>query len=401
MFLARSPGAPLTGRKTVIRSTIDALAAEGHEVDLIVLAKPDPAFRHPGRVLWLGTPAKSRLLLNLAALLVGAPHSLNEALFRSTSLLARTRALGGAYDLAIADTIRAAPYAAALGVPWHLDMDDLFSARYERFAAAGPLSAELVLGYYREAAPGLASRMPAHIVRRLLRVEARRIRRRELYWARRATTVSLVSPEEAERFARDAGRPVHSLPMSIDITRFHWAPRQAPAQPVFVGPLDYKPNLDALAYYQREIFPALKSAQAAPLLHHIGAAPERLRRLFNEQVVRFEGYVADLGARLVQAACFLAPIVTGTGIRTKVLEAMAAGLPVITTRDGVSGLQVEDRTHCLICERPADFAAAIRALAEPGIAACLSANARRYVQENFAPPVLRRRWGAVLAELSR
>jgi glycosyltransferase involved in cell wall biosynthesis len=397
MVLARSPGAPMTGRKAVIRTAMAALAAEGHEVDLIVLANRDPAFRHEGKVMWLGTPGKPRILVNAARAVLGGQSSLNEALFLSGRLVAALRPLRRAYDFAIADTIRVAPYASALGVPWHLDMDDLFSARYEKFAAAaGDVSADLVLGYYRESAPGLARAIPKGLMAHLLLGEAARIKRRELHWARQATTVSLVSPDEAQRFAREAGRPVLSLPMSVSMAPAQWAPRKAAAQPVFVGPLDYKPNLDALAYYQREVFPALQAAAAVPLLHHIGSAPERLRRLFSHQVVRFEGYVADLAARLCEAAFFVAPIVSGTGIKTKVLEAMAAGVPVVTTPQGVSGLEVEHRRHCFVCERPADFPTAIRALADPALCAELGANARRYVEENFSPEVLRRRWARVL-----
>ncbi|HUQ76738.1 MAG TPA: glycosyltransferase family 4 protein [Burkholderiales bacterium] len=402
MVLTRSPGPPMTGRKSVIRSAIAALLSEGHEVDLIIVARPDPAFRHPGRLMWLGTPGKASVLFNAARVMLGASSSLNEALFQSRTLLAALRPLHKAYDFAIADTIRVAPYAAALGVPWHLDMDDLFSERYERFAAAaGDVSADTVLGYYRDSAPGLARAIPRSLMRHVLHAEAARIRERELYWAGRANTVSLVSPHEAERFSRQLGRPVLSLPMSVGLATAQWTPRQAIAEPVFVGPLDYKPNLDALDYYQREVFPALQQASAPWVLHHVGNAPERLRRLFKDQVVRFEGYVADLAARLAAAACFVAPIVSGTGIKTKVLEAMAAGVPVITTAEGVSGLQVKHERECLVCERPSDFAAAMRALSDRALAAHLSQNARSYVQENFSPEVLRRRWAGVMRQLAR
>jgi polysaccharide biosynthesis protein PslH len=403
MVLARSPGAPMTGRKAVIRTAMAALSAQGHEVDLLVLAKPDATLRHEGRVEWLGTPGKPRILLNAAAALRPGGASLNEALFHSHGLLARVRALRGRYDCAIADTIRCAPYAAELGVPWHLDMDDLFSARYEKFASQpGPVSAALVLGYYRDNAPGVGSLVPPALIRGVLRMEAARIRRREIFWAQRATTVSLVSPDEARRFEQHAGRPVQSLPMSVSYSGVPWTPGdRASATPVFVGPLDYKPNLDALQYYQTQVFPALEAARAAPVLHHVGAAPEPLRRLFSEQVVRFEGYVADLGARLREAAYFLAPIVSGTGIKTKVLEAMAAGVPVLTTAEGIGGLQVEHGRHCLVCESPADFAAGVRALAQPALSAALSANARRYVEEHFSPAVIGQKWRAVMAQLVR
>jgi polysaccharide biosynthesis protein PslH len=353
-------------------------------------------------VLWLGSPAKTNVLYNAARTLLGRAGSLNEALFQSRALLSALRPLHKAYDFAIADTIRVAPYAAALGVPWHLDMDDLFSARYERFAAAaGDVSADAVLGYYRDSAPGFARAIPRGLMRHVLLTEAARIRRRELYWARQAKTVSLVSPEEAARFSRALGRPVLSLPMSIAPASACWTPANRTGEPVFVGPLDYKPNLDALEYYQREVFPALEEASAPSVLHHVGNAPERLRRLFREEIVRFEGYVADLASRLAAAACFVAPIVSGTGIKTKVLEAMGAGVPVLATAEAVSGLDVEHGRHCLICPRGADFPAAMRALADPALAAHLSENARRYVQENFSPEVLRRRWAGVVAELAR
>lgn len=401
LFLTRSPGAPLTGRKAVIRTAIAALLAEGHAVDLIVVAKPDPGYRHAGKVTWLGTPGKAGMLLSAARTLAGGTLSLNEALFQSRTLLAKVEPLRGAYDFAIADTIRMAPYAASLGVPWHLDMDDLFSARYEKFATVGSVSSQVVLGYYRDSAPGLARAIPGSLMRHVLLTEAARIKERELYWARQAKTVSLVSPDEAERFGRELGRPVFSLPMSVGAVDARWAPESAHGQPLFVGPLDYKPNLDALDYYQREIFPALQAAGAPSVLHHVGNAPERLRRLFKDQVVRFEGYVTDLAARLREAACFVAPIVSGTGIKTKVLEAMAAGVPVVTTPEGVAGLQVAHGRDCFVCRRPADFAQALRALADRGLATGLGENARRYVEDNFSLPVLRRRWATVLQELGR
>lgn len=401
MVLTRSPAPPMTGRKAVIRSTIAALAAEGHQVDLIIVAGPDPGLRHDGRVTWLGAPRKADVLLNAARAVFGG-SSLNEALFQSRSLIGALRPFYRAYDFAIADTIRVAPYAAALGVPWHLDMDDLFSARYERFAAAaGDVCADVVLGYYRDSAPGLARAIPAVLMRHVLLAEATRIRQRELYWARQANTVSLVSPDEAERFSRELGRPVLSLPMSVGAPAACWQPRPEAGVPVFVGPLDYKPNLDALEYYQHEVFPALQQAAAPSLLHHVGHAPERLRRLFDEQVVRFEGYVADLAERLARAACFVAPIVSGTGIKTKVLEAMATGVPVLATAEAVAGLQVKHGRECLVCERAGDFALAMRALADPGFAAQLGRHARRYVQDNFSLDVLRRRWSGVVAELAR
>lgn len=402
MFLARSPGPPLTGRKAVINTAIAALGQEEHDVDLFILANRC-AGEHRENAFWLGTVPGPRLLFNATVALLGGSCSLNEALFRSRRVLSFARRLRHAYDFAIADTIRAAPYAAELGVPWHLDLDDLFSTRYERYLERPEqLSVDLVLGYRRDSVPRAASALPAGILKRILKGEAARLRRRELYWAGRASTVSLVSPDEARAFARRASRHVHSLPMSVEVPARRWTPAQATgATPVFLGGLDYKPNLDALLYYQAEIFDRIspRSGKRATL-HHIGNSPAGLRAGFRPEAVRFEGYVADLTGRLAEAAFFVAPIVSGTGIKTKVLEAMAVGLPVLATRQALSGLKVEHRKHCFICERPADFAEGIQYVSDAHVAGTMGLEARKYVEANFSMEELRRRWREVIGRLA-
>lgn len=403
MFLARSPGPPMTGRKAVINTAIEALARDGHEVNLFIVAEPGSAPHWASAATWLGAVPKTRVLWNAVVAAVGGERSLNEALFYSPRLLRMARDLRGAYDFAFADTLRMAPYASALGVPWHLDLDDLFSRRYERFLSTpGELSASLVLGYARDSVPAPARALPPGVLRQVLARESARLARREVYWARRATTVSLVSPQEAEDFSRIAARPVLSLPMSVPIPASPWRPGgPQPAQPAFLGGLDYKPNFDALLYYQQSIFPLLKALPGAPLLSHIGNAPAELRRKFRPDAVRFEGYVADVASRLASAGSFLAPIVGGTGVKTKVLEAMALGLPVLATPQALTGLRVEHGEHCFICERPPAFTDGMRFVRDAGAAQRMGMRAREYVRRHFSLDVLRARWREVLAELAR
>jgi glycosyltransferase involved in cell wall biosynthesis len=251
--------------------------------------------------------------------------------------------------------------------------------------------------------PGVASAVPKALLRRLLRKEAARLRRREVYWARKATTVSLVSPEEAESFARTASRPVRSLPMSVHIPARRWTPgRAVGGRGVFLGGLDYKPNLDALLYYQHNIFPLLTAVSGVtPTLSHIGNSPADVRKKFLPEVVSFEGYVTDVFSRLSDAAFFVAPIVSGTGIKSKVLEAMATGLPMLATRHAVAGLKIEHKKHCFICGQPAEFADGIRYLSDPHLAEMMGLEARKYVQANFSSELLRLRWSGVIHDLER
>ena len=404
MFLARSPGAPMTGRKAVIHTAIAALASE-HELDLFILAKQEPQEVPRGvrRAVWLGALPKARALCNAALALLAGRRSLNEALFLSGERLRRVRALARGYDFAIADTVRAAPYAEALGVPWHLDLDDLFSTRYARYLRQprGELAAELILGYFRGSVPSAASAIPESALRALLASESARLRRREIYWARKATTVSLVSPDEADGFSRVVGRPVFSLPMAVRVPAQRWTAAAAQGAPaVFLGGLDYKPNLDALRFYQAHVYPKVRRRCGTPSLRHIGNAPASLRRGFAPEVVHFEGYVDDVASRLAKAPLFMAPIVSGSGIKTKVLEAMAVGLPVLATREAVSGLKVEHCRHCFVCERPEDFPAGMQFLSQPGAAEAVGQNARSYVERSFTLEVLGQRWRNVMEALA-
>jgi glycosyltransferase involved in cell wall biosynthesis len=110
--------------------------------------------------------------------------------------------------------------------------------------------------------------------------------------------------------------------------------------------------------------------------------------------------VADALRRLSDAAFFVAPIVSGTGIKTKVLEAMAIGLPVLATRHAVAGLKVEHKKHCFICEHPAEFSEGMQYLSNADAAERMGLAARDYVQAGFSIGVLRQRWSDVLHDLA-
>ena len=131
---------------------------------------------------------------------------------------------------------------------------------------------------------------------------------------------------------------------------------ERPISAVFTGGLTYQPNLDALRAYIEKVLPAFAQLRVEPpQLSVIGLCPEALKAGLAHPAIRFLGYVRDINEELSRHQVFLAPIVSGSGIKTKVLEAMACGLPVIALPDAVSGISAEHMRHCLIARGPEEF----------------------------------------------
>ena len=96
------------------------------------------------------------------------------------------------------------------------------------------------------------------------------------------------------------------------------------------------------------------------------------------------GYVPDLGRCLRQSAVLVVPLLSGSGMRVKILEAFARGIPVVSTTIGVEGIDAEPGEHLLVADRPEDFARAVRrVLDDPAEAARLAGAARRLIEERY------------------
>ena len=155
----------------------------------------------------------------------------------------------------------------------------------------------------------------------------------------------------------------------------------------------------ALRWYATEVVPHLQGAGLR--LDVIGACSDELRAELGSPEINFLGYVDDLFGTLRTGRAFLAPIVSGSGVKTKVLEGMAAGLPVVSTPQGVEGIPVQPPTDCFVAADGAEFAAAVRSVVDnPEVAAAVGAAGRELVRTRFSSAVLRDRWHDVLDDLT-
>lgn len=403
LLCTRDPGGRQAGRKAVLKTIIRSLRALGHHVDVAVVGREPTtplAGEFPGvESLFVPAPSLPRVVVNVLTQFSRGRLSLNECLFVSPRGRGRvdTIVADGGYDLVIVDMIRAVALASRLCVPVIVDLDDRLSRRYEEILRDGGDRGDL-LGYVEHRVPILLRRVASRVTSTLLRLEVRVLARREVEVARRASAVSLVSRFEAAQLARDAGIPVTALPMAVTIRD---RPVPVAANPggamAFVGGLDYHANAEAVRWFADCVLPRIRNERPDFVATVIGECPMRLRAEFTRPGLQLSGYISDLDAELSRQRGFLAPVRSGHGIKTKVLEAMAAGLPVVATPEGLAGLDAIGGENCLIAHSAQSFAdAVLRLVSDSGTAVRIGAAGREYVTAHFSPPVLVTEWQRML-----
>ena len=156
---------------------------------------------------------------------------------------------------------------------------------------------------------------------------------------------------------------------------------------LFLGGYRHAPNVDAALRLAHGVLPAIRSELPDATLTIAGSyPPEHVVALGERAGIAVLGYVADLAAVHALALACVAPIEWGAGINTKLITAMAHGLPVITTSLGATGLGGEAGEHYLLAETDAEFAASYQRLVEDKeLWQRLSDNGRLLVQERFNP----------------
>ncbi len=155
---------------------------------------------------------------------------------------------------------------------------------------------------------------------------------------------------------------------------------------VWVGAMTNAYNQDAVEYFVRDVWPLVKSSLSDVRAVFVGAdPPEVLRRSADrDSGITLLGYLEDVRPFMSLPSIFIAPLLSGSGTKIKVLNAMAMGMPVITTPVGAEGLEIRHGVDVLIANDPDDFAAqAVKLWNSPELAREIGANGRRTVQAKY------------------
>jgi glycosyltransferase involved in cell wall biosynthesis len=209
------------------------------------------------------------------------------------------------------------------------------------------------------------------------RVEVRALERWEQRAWRRAQRVVCVSEGDAATIEAASGRTPLIIPNGVDLGRvpFLLPSHRRGFELLFVGVLGHPPNAAAALWLAREVLPRVLRSEPRAKLVLCGADPSAEVAKLACDSVTVTGRVTSVAPYLQRAAVYVNALQQGAGSSLKVLEALASGLPLVSTASGVRGFALADREHYLHAESADQFAQAIlRCLAEP--AACDSA-ARR------------------------
>ncbi|MBX0326651.1 glycosyltransferase family 4 protein [Oscillochloris sp. ZM17-4] len=280
-------------------------------------------------------------------------------------LVAEARQAGAPFDLVHADQLHMAPYAESLPLPRLLDKHNAIYRIYE--------SLEGQRRWLR---------------RWLARREAALLRDYEGRLCSAFDAVTTVSEEDRQALLEVMPRPreLTTIPIAIDGSDLQLIARAPDSQAVLsLASPDWPPNAEGIAWFAREVYPLVRRAAPDSQLFICGDQPGPAVRALAERDPSIEvtGFV-EPAAYIARSACLIVPLRQSGGMRVMILEALARGIPIVSTSVGVAGLDLRPGEHLLVADTPSDFADAVGLLLrEPDLGRRIAAAGRQIVLERY------------------
>jgi glycosyltransferase involved in cell wall biosynthesis len=205
-------------------------------------------------------------------------------------------------------------------------------------------------------------------------------------------SILVIADKDSNKLNGFYANPVVAVPNYVDTA--HYAPdgpRHGSKSPtlLFTGAMKWWPNQDAVSFFVRDVLPLIDKDCPDIAFHVVGKDADALVQSGHGKVSA-TGFVEDLSVYYRSCDVYVCPLRKGTGIKNKVLEAMACGCAVVASRVAAEGLDVRDGQELLIADAPAEIATAIKRLVgEPELRHRLGAAARSFVEGEFSPAAMR------------
>ena len=211
----------------------------------------------------------------------------------------------------------------------------------------------------------------------------------ELSLYRSADLLLTLTPEDKDKLLQlDPRLNIEVVPSGIDVEYF-CPPRETPHSPklMFLGNYPHYPNRDAVLFFLESIWPPIKKEMPGTKFYVVGRdpTPDILKAAREDPQVIVTGTVEDVRPYFAKSQVFVCPIRMGGGLRGKLLESMAMGVPVVSTSLGAEGIPGQQGENILIANNPHDFTSHIvELLKNQSLREKISRNARSLVVDEFS-----------------
>ncbi len=195
--------------------------------------------------------------------------------------------------------------------------------------------------------------------------------------------------------------PVQTLPQGVDCSQYRpFGQEKKPNSIVYVGSFDHSQNVDTALLLLDRILPAVWEKHPTARLHLVGSHPPPVLSRRAGPRVEIPGFVEDLARHVESREIFVAPLRQGAGIKIKLLQALALGLPVVTTPAGAEGIGLEHEKNALVSPTVEGCVPLVlRLLADPAQRSRLGQAGRQLVETRFHRPVLVKKLEALLEDI--
>jgi glycosyltransferase involved in cell wall biosynthesis len=365
-----------------------------YELDLLVLADED-----------VRQPPSGELEQCHSLVVIKVPSSSLPAWLRSLKTILLTLAPWGAphgrlryaqrrLEREVLGYLNDRSYRAIIWATSHLEVACRIRRRYPQTRCVIDLIDSPTLFSSREAAP-------SSLLRTLTKYNGWKWRRLERK-ARNAFDATIyVSRVDAHAVGSDDMARVNVVPNGIFYADAPSLEKASTSSKVvgFLGDMSYVPNISAALRLAEQIFPRIRSTLADATLLIIGRDPVPSIRRLNGGAISVTGTVSNIWPYIASANIFVFPMFEGSGLQNKILEAMYAGVPVVTTSIAAASLGATSGEHLLVAETDDEIAAqAIKLLSNWAYANRLAEQARIFVMREFSWPAILPRYAAIVED---
>ena len=187
-------------------------------------------------------------------------------------------------------------------------------------------------------------------------------------------------PRPAERQTRERVIPIATDPSTHALAR-----RDRPFRVTFLGGMHWPPNAEGVSWFAKSCWPAIAERSSAAVFTVVGkGAPADVRTAPHAERIDVKGYVENLDTVLDETAVFVVPLLSGAGMRVKILDAWSSGLPVVSTAVGAEGMEYRNGDNLLIADEAQEFAEAVlRVLGDSELAKRIGEAGRSTVEQSY------------------